>query len=436
MNPVQEPWRQVRRKPLGGFVLIPVGRLLSAWEALRDEVVTLRDVRVLLACEELVARRCGARRNVPRRYTLDELQRLVGGENGAPLRVCLARLSRAGLLEWSESAITLKRPELPAKWSAITNPARRVPFPRRMVRVLAREGTKALIATVVGSLLRGVFYRQGQCVSGGRVKASDLAAWFGVDTRSVERCRRRLVGLCWLVAVPSHQSALNRSGMRFLVNLDWSGDTARTPRPQRAPVRPDDTPVQPVADAVRVSGPHRARAVRLSGPRPVRNPLRALVHQKPARRGTAGVCGRATTPPRSATAPPTLRHITPADLDQLPRLLALHEEAAARGLASASEAGRLAFVALAERARRRATRNPAGCFRTLLDRQAWHFITHADEDRARRRIAGAERHAASGPIRSRAQRSSTASRDWARAGTMVPRLLAGLMQPGEQRDRS
>ena len=66
-------------------------------------------------------------------------------------------------------------------------------------------------------------------------------------------------------------------------------------------------------------------------------------------------------------------------------LVVLYYQAVADGLIGDSEAGRLDFFALAERASSRG-RNPGGLFRWLLVHKRFDFITLADEDAALQRL--------------------------------------------------
>ncbi len=59
---------------------------------------------------------------------------------------------------------------------------------------------------------------------------------------------------------------------------------------------------------------------------------------------------------------------------------------AGRGTIDASEHSRLMFLAAAERAVMRGTRNPCGLFRRLLERKLCHHITQGDEDAAHERL--------------------------------------------------
>jgi hypothetical protein len=68
-------------------------------------------------------------------------------------------------------------------------------------------------------------------------------------------------------------------------------------------------------------------------------------------------------------------------------LAILHEQAHRAGYVNGSEADRLRFFAAAEHARGVGTRNPAGLFAATVRQQRWSFLTLADEDLARRKLA-------------------------------------------------
>jgi hypothetical protein len=88
-------------------------------------------------------------------------------------------------------------------------------------------------------------------------------------------------------------------------------------------------------------------------------------------------CGRPPAPLPS----PTLRHVTLADLRDVGRLLALHQQARARGWLRGSEAAQLTIVAAAVHATR-VGNDPCRLFVALLRDQRWELITQEDEDQA------------------------------------------------------
>ena len=81
--------------------------------------------------------------------------------------------------------------------------------------------------------------------------------------------------------------------------------------------------------------------------------------------------------------PPTLRDVILADLSDVARLLALHQQAIARGWLTGGEAAQLNVVAAAVHARRVGDA-PCRLFVALLRDQRWEVITQEDEDQARR----------------------------------------------------
>src|SRR5205085_422562 len=105
---------------------------------------------------------------LPRRFAFDELQGLTGL---SPRRLgeSVRRLEAAGMLSWSESAIAFPAsPEdvpLPDRdafgrfLDRIPNHRRRVPVPRRILRLLAGGARPALIATILGHLIRCLYLK-------------------------------------------------------------------------------------------------------------------------------------------------------------------------------------------------------------------------------------------------------------------------------------
>ena len=102
----------------------------------------------------------------------------------------------------------------------------------------------------------------------------------------------------------------------------------------------------------------------------------------PARRPPQAPAAPACARPPTRTSPPTLRDVTLADLGDVGRLLALHEQARARGWLRGGEAEQLNVVAAAVHARR-VGQAPCRLFVALLRDRRWEVITQEDEDQAR-----------------------------------------------------
>jgi len=90
-------------------------------------------------------------------------------------------------------------------------------------------------------------------------------------------------------------------------------------------------------------------------------------------------------PSPAAPGPPTLRDVTLEDLRDVGRVLALGEQARARGWVTGSEADRLHVVAAAVHARR-VGRDACRLFVALLRDRRWEVITQEDEDTAQWRL--------------------------------------------------
>lgn len=358
------------RKPVGGFVFITGTALLSAWWAYRQGLLTRLDLRVWLACFEAVARRYGLRTGRTACYTTGELRILVGGNSDDEIRRSLRRLTAVGLVDWSEGCVRVGSPcrldsETQQEYfqkslSRISNHYRRVPVPRRVMRFLCRSGTRVLLATMFGHLLRCCYYRAGQCRPTGICKASWIADVFGVDARNVKGARRELAEQGILLFERVGQKFLNHYGPLITVNLEWEPPTrsaGRIPPP----------------------GGHQSDGL----PPPIRNSqlLRNFKNQNRASGRRPGIeIPAAEKPPANR---PSFGHVVEADLTDPVRLSSLYEQACAAGHVQRCASDRLNFFAAAVHARVVGTRNPAGLFASIVRQQRWSLLTLADEDRAR-----------------------------------------------------
>lgn len=262
----------------GGYVLVPTAELCAAWSLYRAKRIRLIDLRTWLACRELVARRRFARGHKVR-FTHEELHRLVGGVGGEHVRGSVRRLEAANLLHWSETAIRFGgEPEAPdAVRDQIRSmvrqfsPARKfVPVPRRLLRLLAGGGRRAVIATLLAHLARCLFIRGGEAKPSGFCKASWVAGVFGVAERNVKDARAHLVALGVLVPNDVPQWRMNRFGKCVSLNVGWSrgGERGGGRDPDRHPSglrpQPDQHPLNQTRDSLRTTrtrSPPRAAAL-------------------------------------------------------------------------------------------------------------------------------------------------------------------------------
>ena len=225
---------QPRRKPEGGFAFFTVTQLVMAWTALREAEIGLKELRVYFALAEMKSRRCGCTDDdPPPEFTPLEIRRLVGGAGGE--REAVQKLLAVGLLrEVSKTSIEFatdpgelrfEPKTLDATLDLIPNNDRRVPVPRRIVRLIAGGARRTLIATILGHLIRCLFYKRGMCHPKGCVKASWIAEVFGVSERRVHEQRRHLVALGWLLPQETSQRTLNGHGLWVTINLAWDALT-------------------------------------------------------------------------------------------------------------------------------------------------------------------------------------------------------------------
>ena len=394
------------RKPAGGFVFISGTALLNAWWAYRGGIVTLLDLRAWLACFELKARRCRLQRGQVPRYTVRELQALVGSSSEGSVRRSISRLRRSGLLRWSASRVEVGHlppcsspddgDDFTVFLEPVANHDRRIPVPRRIIRMLAKDGNKVVIATVLGHLLRCLYYRNRTCRPTGTCKASWIADTFGVDVRNVKAARKSLIAAGVLRVEQRSQRFLNRHGSLVTFNLAWEAASARC---RSLP--------PPGAESCRVSPP------------PNKEPelLRMINNQKPP----PAVAGACTV--KRPLSPPNLRHVVPADLVDPARLAILHDQAREAGYVNGSEADRLKFSAAAQHALAVGRSNPPGLFAMLVRTASWHLITLAEEDRVRDVLAGGARSVAKPPGLGGATTP-------VRVGELVGRLMSSVMAAG------
>src|SRR5215471_4283619 len=195
------------------------------------------DVRVWFAAHEMVARRCQISAGQVPEYTPRELHGLVGGVGGEHLRTSLRRLEALGLLTWSNTTLTFATSPRDLRGmadlsgfftmhQAIPNHHRRIPVPRQAIRLIAGGLKASLIATMLGHLIRCLYYRDQRCLSGGWCKASWIAEVFRMDLRNIKAARKHLVTIGWLRLCDTPQALCNRWGTYALINLSWTRTTS------------------------------------------------------------------------------------------------------------------------------------------------------------------------------------------------------------------
>lgn len=304
------------------------------------------------------------------------------GTDESSAAASLRRLAASGLIVMDDDGISVSDgkdatgPNVDSQMQhatrTVSHPARRVPVPRRVLRLLANSTRPVFIATVLGHLLRCLFSRGGRIASAGLCKSSWIADVFGVDERNVKAARRELIECGWLLVDDASQRFLNRWGLPVRVNLDWQ--SVASDRPSGIDKRRRD----------RVSPPP-VTSEEAKSPPPLKNSYRFQRSKNHVPIPAGGACG----PVVSESVRP-FRDVRPADLRSTAELRSLFRGAVRVGLMRACAADELRFFAAAERAASLGTSNPAGFFASVVRRGLWHVISQRDEDAARQRLMHCE----------------------------------------------
>lgn len=309
------------KKPDGGFVFISVRSLTTAWTAYRRGNISLQDLRFYLAANELkIKHRCE-----PRAFDPQELEHITGKRGG---RRAVEHLEDADVLVWTRLQIGFAEHTTPMLLG-IPNNRRKVPFPRRILRYLAREGTSAEIAVMFAVAMRCLYYRNSEVKARGRIKCSWISDRFGLDIRTVKKTKAALVKAGIIETHQSPQWMLNRWGCLITVNLCWQKAT------------PSEHKSHPLSNKDR--NPEERKD---------KNPPDAV--------------------PLA---------LTKEDLKVQETLEQMHESAVKGGLIPPTESDKLNFYAAAFHALRVGD-NPVALFRHTIKTKHWEVISQADEDQA------------------------------------------------------
>lgn len=405
----------------GSFRRITVHQLILAIWLYHSGHLTRRQLRIYYAAHELHERRrytSEAHRNAKPCYTVEELASLVGGRGSdsaaRDLRADVRRLATVGLVTitrhhvaFATSADEIRLSssggvdDLSGFWAmfnAMPNRRRTVPVPRRLLRALAAGFSKGVTALISAVLIRGLFWHRetSDYRTDGRYKLSWVAEHFGISRRAATDARNKLIELGWLEPLEVNQWEMNRWGLRDRIIPEWSHTDAQnmavgegervggsaTPNAEFA----GESASPDLTDSLSLTGDIKTRKLPTRERSGV-SPCSTLGSRKKSRGGGRG-----------GTKPPNIRDIQAADLGDVSRLLELHRQAAALGLAATSEAGRLDFIALAQRARCRGNRAGA-LFYWLLREKKSAFITHSDEEDAARMLREHHNGVRSDPVR-------------------------------------
>lgn len=398
----------------GGYVLLRSHALLALWQAYADGHIALMDLRSALAAAELIHREKVNRRSRPRPLSRDH----VSTGRGATLpdhasctdtAVCTmtaascVRKTRASLKRLANAGVPPEQvfgrcgSALPVPVRNVMDIADRpVPFPRRLLRFLAKEGTSALIAVTFAHLLRGSFFRAGQVRLGGTCSAAWVASVFAVDERTAKQGRCGLVERGWLIPAASPVWHRQRYGATFTIHAAWKPQDDSGARRMAVAGAHRDSAGSAALDSV-PSSPPRTDAIAPESPPPRKNknlPLRGKENQDRdagIRRPAFGPTVTGVQAPTRVRGEPSVTNIVDEDLNQPERTEQLFADAQRRGLIGDSQADRLRFFTTVQHARSAATR-PCAMLAVLARKRCWSFGNHSNEDEARRILRELDAH--------------------------------------------
>jgi hypothetical protein len=346
---------------------ISVSDILTAAWATAAHRLTARELGTWAAIRELLAQRNAAvraarkhKRAIPTFVPLSiaEVANLRGCSERRTRREIRA-LERSRVVIWNDGTpqFTTWRMSLPAEEHDAFHDVLReleekrrgvaVPFLRDTLRFLARSTRPQFSLSAIAIVLRTCWRKGTRLKTSGKVRASWVKRVLGVGTSSWHSATRAFAELGLIEKQLLHGRERLRDGVRILIPHGWR-------------IRSEIGGVQ--------SG-SQAEIWRV-------NQQRKLSELKKPETPAA--------PGASASKTPDLRRVVPEDLASTERTMCLYAQAVARGLAQATDHGRLLFLSAVEHARAHG-KNPVRLFiSNLLQRRA--FITQSDEDHALERL--------------------------------------------------
>ena len=392
----------------GRYRVIPASQLAHVWWLFSAGHINKLELRIWFALQEAVERRqYGRTRNTREKpvFTIDEIQRLVGGRGNVrstrKQQAALRHLGEIGLVTVSKHSIVFaKSTDIAAVGEgrstgfqgfldAIPNNARTVPVPRRLLRALAAGFSKGDTAYVIAFLLHAVFWHRDvkRYTVDGRMKLAKTSRLFGLSPRAFTDARARLIDLGWIKPLEVPWYLANRYGVHDVVNVHWSPTCGDKVAANDAAAVDNPTAMGEGSDTGSAS-PNPGFDTGSASP-DLTGSLPTEIENTRRPTQTAGTNGVSQTKDRKKAAPElgpvTMHDIKPKDLEDTERLFELHRQFVAKGLAHAGKAGEMDFLSLANRARARG-RNPGGMLRRLLELGKTEWITISDEEQASKRM--------------------------------------------------
>ena len=435
----------------GGYKTQTVTQIANVISAYDEGSISLGAVRTFLATIAIVAAREAAKRSKKRekknresvvpRYLKKELCSLTGLSIRAVSKG-IAELEAVGFITFLESEITFSqtlREEAEERCELLAgrrSKMRPVPLPRPILRFLAKCNEIATIKTALCYCVRGLSIAKsgGEITANGSVKASWIASTMGLSERSVRSARAKLISMGWIHPdTMSTQWKLNRTGVYFEINLEWSDKTLKVNTNEPGEIG-ENTEQNRILEANPIE-------INIADCSDVMETL--LVSENASDGGSVGTlpCNEVTSlrefaplPPKKCFdfAPPykyrktpkgsknqktqvptsnqsgvftkweggegvSIHNVKREDLESFARTEKLFFQATAKRLIEPTEVGAVNFLAAACKAKRVSGDAPR-IFMGIVRRKLWHHITQADEDRA---VAALRRYRAEDPGRFR-----------------------------------
>lgn len=350
----------------GGYKALTPIQVCNALAAYDAGAIHYGTLRTFFACAAALASTEAAARSrspssssyVPGvNISVEAVGRVLGAKSLAFAAQEIRRLERLGILTRNrlEKMVVAEEPiegtaSLLEKALMGRSPRRPIPFPRRVLRFLAKCPRPTLLKCVVAHCLRALTIDRetGGIKHRGAMKASWVADTFGVSLRAAKASRARLIAIGLISRdAGSTQRKLNRDGAYFALNLAWED------RPSSAPL-----PLGAVGDFAPPIERHET-------------PYRDLENQKAP----------------SGLKEPSLKDIRAEDLCRLTRMEVLFWEAKRLGWISGSEMDAINMLAASIRARGVDGGDAVRIFAAIVRRGLWSHITCEEEDEARRVLA-------------------------------------------------
>lgn len=366
----------------GGYQPITPIQLGNIIHAFLVREISWPAVRLAFASIEMQAIREAAKRSRPKwkkrpvtsRFTKAEFAKLTH-LNPRAISRGLGELARAGLLDCSASALSIKSQCAAGAESVIEDLSngrgsrRLIPVPRPLLRFLAKESSAPLAQVMVGYLARGLSLQRSskEIRNRGTVKARWIADVFGVSLRAVRYAQAKLRASGWIGKdTGSKQWKLNRDGAYFDINLDWEPPLASEK-----------------ASKVCVDCARPQSEIGTCGAPPIEDKFSPSESKNQFALSKPGFCLKES----KRRSIPNLSEVRAEDLCSVERLRALFGQAVRRGWLRPCAADELNFFGAAVRARHVSGEGPR-IFAGIVRNRLWQHITGAQEDEARRMLAG------------------------------------------------